>query len=178
MIHLTAFIHEKAHVGDAWIGARSRVWQFASVIRAAVIGEDCNIGSCAIVDAARVGKGSTIGHGVSLNPGVVLFDNVFVGPNVTFCNDIWPRTLKGDFDIERLLTGDLVTTRVESGVSIGAGVTVLPGLTIGADAMIAAGATVDRDVPSANLFGRDGSIIPIDLVRARDVRRLRECSTS
>lgn len=159
-------IHPMAHVQGATVGLGSRIWQFASVIRGAVVGAGCNVGSCAIVDGARVGDFSTIGHGVSLNPGIVVGDHVFIGPNVTFCNDLWPSTSKRDFEIGPLLSGEMVTTIVRDNASVGAGATVLPGVIIGAGSMVSAGAVVCRSVPDGHLLRRDGGIEPIDEGRA------------
>lgn len=65
---LAPFVHHLAQAADCQLGARTEVWQFASVIRRAVIGEDCSIGSCAIVDGARLGNRVRVGHGASIPP--------------------------------------------------------------------------------------------------------------
>lgn len=155
-------IHPQAEIGETVrIGERSRVWQFASVIRGAQIGEDCNIASCVIVDGAKLGDRCIVGHGSSVHPGTVIGNDVFVGPAVTFCNDRWPRVPKEGFDIDWLLSGG-VSIRVDDDASIGAGAVVLPGVVIGTGAMVAAGAVVNKSVPSCHLFKRSGEIVPID----------------
>jgi len=160
-------IHPLAHCdGSCVIGPGTKVWQFASVIRASFVGQRCNVGSCAIIDAARVGDDVTIGHGAQLHPGTYIWHRVFIGPAVVFCNDRWPTVSKDGFEIDRLLKAALSskdkTVEVLSDASIGANSTILPGLKIGQGAMIAAGANVDRDVPDFHLFKRDGSIVRID----------------
>lgn len=167
-----AFVHDRAICDGAGIGARTRVWQFASVIRNAVVGEDCTIGANAIVDAAKIGDRCLIGHAASVHPGVEIGNDVFVGPSVVFCNDRWPRASKEGFDASKLLSGEIVTTKVEDGASVGAGAVVIPGVVIGADAMIAAGAVVDRDVPKCHIFKRDGTMALIE--PGRPVRRIVE----
>lgn len=167
MISPSAFIHARAHVEGATVGPRTRIWQFASVIRGAWLGADCNVGSCTIIDGARIGDGCTIGHGVSLNPGIEIGPGVFIGPNAIFCNDLWPSISKAGFDIDALLSQEFVTTRICGGASIGAGAILLPGVVVGAGVMIAAGATVDRSVPPNHLFRRDGEMVQIDPHRAR-----------
>lgn len=164
MIHVTAVIHEKAEVDRASvsIGRLSRIWQFASVTRRAVIGERCNIASCAIVDGARLGDRCVVGHGAFVGPGIEIEDDVFVAPGVSFCNDAWPSVAKTGFDMAALIGGGFVTTRVQRGASLGAHVTVLPGITIGERAMIAAGSVVTRNVPSDFLWKRDGTAVRID----------------
>jgi UDP-2-acetamido-3-amino-2,3-dideoxy-glucuronate N-acetyltransferase len=153
-------IHHLAHVENSTIGKGSKVWQFASVIRGAEVGDDCNIASSVIIDGAILGNGCLIGHGSSINPGTRLGDNVFVGPLVTICNDRWPRVGKDGFDISALLNG-AVTVDVGDDVSIGAGVQVLPGVTIGAGAVIAAGSTVTRNVKPHHLHKRSGEMVPL-----------------
>jgi hypothetical protein len=71
--------------------------------------------------------------------GVELGDDVFVGPNVTFTNDLFPRS--------RQRPAEYARTEVQRGASIGANATVLAGTTIGTNAMIGAGSVVTRSVP-------------------------------
>lgn len=159
-------IHEKAHVEGASVPDSCRVWQFASVVRGAELGEGVTVASCAIVDGAKVGDRSIICHGASVHPGAELGRDVFVGPGVTICNDSWPRTHKRGW---RFPERPVVV--IEDGASIGANCVVLPGVRIGAGAMIAAGTTVSRDVLAGHLFGPSGAQGPIgrdeDKVRMR-----------
>lgn len=155
---------------DVSIGDNTRIWQFASVIRGAVIGKKCNVGAGAIIDAARVGDNVLIGAGAQLHPGTVIGDNVFIGPGVIFCNDRWPRVSKDGFDSEALLSGTMITVQVCDGASIGAGAVILPGVRIGKDATVAAGARVDESVPDNHLAKREGDIVPI---AARCAERMR-----
>jgi len=163
-IHETARVHHRAaiHTGVS-IGARTKVWQFANIIRNSVIGEDCSIASCAIIDGCRLANRVIVSHGAFLGPGIEISDDVFIGPHVCFCNDYWPRVSKeGWFDLEELLPPDgKVVTRVLAGASIGAGVILMPGVVIGSAAMIAAGAVVTGDVPDGQLYRRDGTYQPI-----------------
>lgn len=162
MIDPTAQIHALALVDpNATVGARTRIWQFASVIRGTVLGDDCNVASGATLDGPKFGDRCIICQGAALGPGFLLGDDCFVGPNVTFCNDRWPLTDKEGFDISPFQAG-FFTVLVGHRVSIGANVVVLPGVLIGAGSMIAAGAVVERDVPEATLHRRDGSLVPLD----------------
>jgi UDP-2-acetamido-3-amino-2,3-dideoxy-glucuronate N-acetyltransferase len=167
----TAQIHTFAVVKDAHIGARTKVWQFASIIRFASLGEDCSVASCAIVDGSDVGDRTIISHSAFIDPGIRIGDDVFIGPHVNLCNDGWPRADKIGFDMNSLINGKFVTTIIGNGASLGAGVTVLPGITIGEKAMIAAGAVVTADVPASYLYKRNGEMAPID--PARPGRRMR-----
>lgn len=158
-------ISKKAHVSDAVIGERTSVWQFASVIRGAVLGEGCTVAANAIVDGARIGDRCLIGHGAGVHPGAYVGDGVFIGPGAVLCNDAWPRAHKRGFDpTQRSVT-------VESGASIGACAVVLPGVRIGAGAMVAAGVTVTRDVPPGYLCGPGCALSPITDEEARCERR-------
>lgn len=171
-LHEDVFVHPLAHVENSHIGSGTKIWQFASVIRNSIIGSGCNIATCAIVDGAHVGDGTTVGHGAFINPGIRIGRNVFIGPHVSLCNDYWPRVSKeGWFDIDDLMKGLIVVTRIGDEASIGANVVVMPGVRIGQGVMIAASSTVDRDVPDGHLFHRDGTMTPID--PARVPRRMR-----
>lgn len=161
MIDPTSFIHAKAHVEGATIGPRSKVWQFATVIRGTVLGADCNVASCATLDGPVFGDRCLISPGVDIGPGFSIGNDVFIGPNVVLCNDNWPRADKTGFDVTRFEGRPSVI--VGDGASIGANATVLAGVVIGAGAMIAAGSVVNRDVPAGHLW-KDGrtSAIPND----------------
>lgn len=126
------------------------VWQFASVIRGAKIGAGSSIGSCAIVDGAKLGRRVRVGHGASIHPGALIGDDVFIGPAAIICNDPYPQA-GSDFDVGELLAGKVVV-RIEDRASIGAGAVILPGVTIGKGAMIAAGSVVTRDVARGALW--------------------------
>lgn len=173
VIDSTAFIHRFAHVVGSSVGPRTRVWQFASVIRNARIGADCNIAAYAIVDGSRIGDRCIISHGAFIDPGMEIHDEVFIGPHVALCNDCWPRVDKSGFQIDALISGQVVTTTIEKGASLGAGVIVLPGRRIGEGAMVAAGARVLADVPAQHLMRSDGTIDRIDPKR-RQIR-MRSC---
>jgi UDP-2-acetamido-3-amino-2,3-dideoxy-glucuronate N-acetyltransferase len=161
MIDPSAKIHGLALVEDSEIGPRTRVWQFASVIRGTRLGADCNVASCATLDGPVFGNRCIISQGVAMGPGFLFGDDIFIGPNVTICNDRWPRVSKLGFDAEAFRRGDF-TVVVKDGATIGANAVVLPGVIIGRRVMVAAGAVVDRDVPDDHLFRRDGSIVPFN----------------
>lgn len=166
VIHPAAFLHPKAHVENATIGKGSRIWQFASVIRGAILGDDCNVATGACIDGSQIGDRCIIGHNVAMGPGFRLFDDVFVGPQVTFCNDAWPRAEKGDFDVSRFNPVTYAVI-VESGASIGANSVILPGVRIGFKAMIAAGSVVTKDVPAGWLWKDRGLVSRVFAERPR-----------
>lgn len=134
-------IHPLSDVRSKDIGASTSIWQFCVVLDKAKIGDNCNICSHVFIENdVIVGNNVTIKNGVQLWDGVELADNVFVGPNVTFSNDLFPRSKQH--------LGTHPRTFVGKGASIGANATILPGITIGAGAMIGAGSVVTKDVPA------------------------------
>jgi UDP-2-acetamido-3-amino-2,3-dideoxy-glucuronate N-acetyltransferase len=136
----TYFVHHSSDVASKSIGSNTRIWQFCVVLPGARIGQSCNICSHVFIENdVIVGNRVTIKSGVQLWDGIELEDDVFVGPNVTFANDKFPRS--GDRNFVRL------KTRVGKGASIGGGATILPGVTIGEAAMIGAGSVVVSDLP-------------------------------
>ena len=147
------FIHALADVQSTTIGAGTRIWQFVVVLAGARIGQDCNVCShCLIENDVIIGDRVTVKSGVQLWDGLRVDDDVFIGPNASFANDRFPRSKKTP---EKFLQ-----TIVESGASIGAGATILPGITIGSHAMVAAGAVVTRSVPpNAIVVGNPAKIV-------------------
>lgn len=134
------FTHPHAIVESENIGKNTRVWAFAHILPGAVIGEDCSICDHTFIENnVIVGNRVTVKCGVQLWDGVTLEDDVFVGPNVTFMNDLFPRS--------KQQPKKLLSTIVRKGASIGANATILAGINIGREAMIGAGAVVTHDVP-------------------------------
>jgi len=112
------------------------------------IGDHSSIGTFVeIQKGARVGARCKISSHTFICEGVSLGDGVFVGHNVTFINDRFPRATNADGSPQTEADWTCQKTVVESGASIGSGSTILGGLTIGAGAMIGAGSVVTRDVP-------------------------------
>lgn len=160
MIDDTAFIHPKAQVDrGCTIGARTKIWQFASVIRGAMLGDDCTVASGACLDGSRVGNRSILCHNLAAGPGFLIGSFVFIGPNCTLANDAWPRAEKLGWNADAF-DGDNWAIIIEDGATIGANCVVLPGVRIGANAMIAAGSVVERSVAANNLW-KDGKATPI-----------------
>jgi len=136
----------------ATVGAGSRVWAFAHVLPRAVIGENCNICDHVFIENdVRIGNNVTIKCGVQIWDGITIEDNAFIGPNVTFTNDAFPRSKEYP---EKFLR-----TLIRERASIGANATILPGLTVGRNAMIGSGSVVTRDVPpNAMVMGNPAQI--------------------
>lgn len=129
------------------IGEGTQIWQYTVVLPKAEIGRNCNINAhCFIENDVRIGDRVTVKCGVYLWDGLEIQDDVFIGPNATFINDLYPRSKLHGKAIPRTLLG--------KGCSIGAGSTVLAGRRVGANAMVGAGSLVSHDVlPYALVYG-------------------------
>ena len=129
---------------QAQVPEDTNIWQFCVVLPQARIGHNCNICShCFIENDVMIGDNVTIKCGVQLWDGITLEDDVFVGANVTFTNDKYPRS-KQPFELLPIV--------VKKGATIGAGSTILAGVTIGEGAMIGAGSVVTKGVPAGELW--------------------------
>jgi UDP-2-acetamido-3-amino-2,3-dideoxy-glucuronate N-acetyltransferase len=151
------FVHPLALCESEEVGAGTRIWAFAHVMKGAVIGDDCNIGDHAFIETgARIGDRVTIKNQAMLWDGVEIGDDVFVGPGACFTNDLVPRSRRMPLPVVarryRERQGWLATTRVDRGASLGAGCVILAGITIGTFAAVAAGAVVTRNVSSHALM--------------------------
>jgi UDP-2-acetamido-3-amino-2,3-dideoxy-glucuronate N-acetyltransferase len=147
------FIHPLADVAESHIGQGTRVWQFVVVLKGARIGADCNICAHALIEGDVVlGDRVTVKSGVQLWNGTVIGDDVFIGPNATFSNDLYPRS--------KQYPDHFLGITIKNGASIGANATLLAGVTIGEKALVGAGAVVTQDVPDrAVVVGNPAKII-------------------
>ena len=94
-------IHTLADVQSTRIGAGTNIWQFCVVLENAVIGKNCNIcANCFIENDVVLGDRVTVKSGVQLWDGMRIEDDVFIGPNATFCNDRHPRSKNTQFQLE------------------------------------------------------------------------------
>ncbi len=140
MMNAKFFKHETSLVASKNIGERTRIWAFCNILKNAKIGKECNICDHVFIENdVVVGDRVTVKCGVQLWDGVRLEDDVFIGPNVTFSNDKFPRSKK--------YPKKFLKTIVKKNASIGANATILPGLIIGENAMVGAGAVVTKSVP-------------------------------
>lgn len=133
-------IHPLADVQTGYVGEGTNIWQFCVVLRGARIGANCNIcAHCLIEGDVTIGDNVTLKCGVQIWDGMVVEDGVFIGPNVTFCNDRHPISRNKNYYREPVI--------VKKNASIGGGATILPGVIIGEGAMIGAGSVVTKDIP-------------------------------
>ena len=138
-------IHKLADVQSQDIGENTNIWQFCVVLRNAKIGNNCNINAQVLVENdVIIGDNVTIKSGVQIWDGITLEDNVFIGPNVTFTNDLMPRS--------KQYPKKFLKTRIKKSASIGANSTIVGGITIDEYAMIGAGSVVTKDVGPQELW--------------------------
>ncbi len=132
-------IHSTADVQCEFIGDDTVVWQYSVILKGAKIGNNCNINAhCFLENDVIIGDNVTIKCGVYIWDGIRIGNDVFIGPNVTFTNDMFPRSKK--------YPSFFISTKIEEGVSIGAGSVIIAGITIGKYAMIGAGSVVTKNV--------------------------------
>lgn len=147
------FIHPLADVATTSIGEGTRVWQFSVILKGARIGRDCNICAQTFIESnVVIGDRVTVKSGVQLWEGTRVEDDVFIGPNVTFTNDRFPRSKE--------YPEQFLDITIKRNASLGANATLLPGITIGEYAMIGAGSVVTKDVPAfAVVVGNPSKVI-------------------
>ncbi len=136
------FIHRTAEVSqEAKIGASTKIWNEAQVREGAEIGKNCIIGKNVYIDeGVYIGSGVKIQNNVNVYHGVTVEDDVFLGPSMTFTNDLTPRAFVDDWKVSE--------TIVKKGASIGANATIRCGVSIGEYSMVGAGSVVTKDVPA------------------------------
>lgn len=135
--HPTAAVDRGARVG-----AGTKIWHFSHVMSGARVGSRCVVGQNVFIGTeVHIGDGCRIQNNVSIYQGVVLEENVFVGPSAVFTNVRNPRA-----EVDRRESFE--RTLVRAGATVGANASILCGVTIGERAFVAAGAVVTRDVPA------------------------------
>lgn len=128
-------IHAFVNLYGCTIGNNSRIGTFVEIQKNASVGENCKISSHSFICE-----------------GVEIGNNVFVGHNVTFINDLYPRAITVEGELQDDSNWQLVTTKIADNVSIGSSVTILCGVTIGSSAMIGAASMVLQDIPPHELW--------------------------
>jgi len=126
---------------ESQIGEGTLIRGFADLYKCQ-IGKNCRITSCYIEEGVVIGDNVKVKPFVFICSGVTIEDDVFIGANVSFINDKFPRA-KGEWK--------MIKTKVKKGASIGTGSTILCGVTIGENAMVGAGSVVTRNVPNNSI---------------------------
>ena len=132
---------------DVKLGENVTLYDFVNLYGCEV-GDDTKIGCFVEIQKnARIGKYCKISSHTFICEGVVIEDNVFIGHNVTFINDKYPRATNTNGELQTGEDWVVQQTTVKKGASIGSGATILPYITIGENAIVGAGSVVTKDVP-------------------------------
>ncbi|HSQ75667.1 MAG TPA: acyltransferase [Bacteroidota bacterium] len=123
-------VYDFVNLYGCTIGDRTKIGTFVEIQKGANIGADCKVSSHTFICE-----------------GVTVEDGVFVGHNVSFINDKYPRSTNPNGAMQTEADWAVVPTLVKKGVSIGTSTTVLCGVTIGENAIIGAGSVITKDVP-------------------------------
>jgi len=129
------------------IGDNSKIGTFVEIQKNAIIGKHCKISSHTFICE-----------------GVHIEDDVFIGHNVTFINDLYPRATAPSGGLQTEADWKVIETFVRKGASVGSSATILAGVTIGEEAIVGAGAVVTKDVPPHAIVAG----VPARLIRKID----------
>ena len=133
---------------DVKLGKDVRLSKFINLY-GCVIGDNTKIGAFVEVQKnAYIGKHCKISSHTFIYEGVTIEDNVFVGHNVSFINDSYPRATAANGQLQTEADWKVEPILVKKGASIGSGSTILSNVTIGENAIIGAGSVVTKDVPA------------------------------
>lgn len=142
-IHPSSIIDPGAIIGEG-----TKIWHFCHIMSKAIIGKNCNIGQNVFIgDDVIIGNNVKIQNNVSLYTGVIIEDDVFLGPSCVFTNVINPRS-----EVNRKM--DYKQTMVGRGASIGANATIVCSNKLGEYCFVGAGTVVTKDIlPFALVVG-------------------------
>jgi acetyltransferase-like isoleucine patch superfamily enzyme len=151
---------DKQSLVNVEVGQGVRIFNFVNAY-GCKIGDGSKVGAFVEIQAgATIGKNCKISSHTFICEGVKIGNGVFVGHNVSFINDMYPRAVNADGSIQNTDDWELVETTIENGVSIGTSSTILGGVTIGENAIIGAGCVVTKDIPkNAVVVGNPSRVV-------------------
>ncbi len=139
---------ENQVINDVKLGKDVKIFNFVNLY-GCTIGDFSKIGSFTEIQKnATVGKNCKISSHTFICEGVHIEDDVFIGHNVTFINDKYPRSTNEGGGLQTEADWKVVETFIRKGASIGSSSTILCGVTVGERAIVGAGAVVTKDVPA------------------------------
>ncbi len=139
---------EKKNINNVKMGENVKIFDFVNLYGCS-IDDNSKIGTFVEIQKnASIGKNCKVSSHTFICEGVHIGDNVFVGHNVTFINDKYPRSTSENGELQTESDWSVVETFVNNGASIGSSSTILCGVTIGENAIVGAGAVVTKDVPA------------------------------
>ncbi len=138
---------EKKNINNVILGKDVKIFDFVNLY-GCTIGDNSKVGAFVEIQKnATIGENCKISSHSFICEGVHIEDNVFVGHNVTFINDKYPRSTTGEGELQTEADWQVVETFVKRGASVGSSSTILCGVTIGENSIIGAGAVVTKDIP-------------------------------
>lgn len=152
--------NDRQSLQNVLVGENVQIFKFVNAY-GCEIGDNTKIGSFVeIQKGVIIGKNCKISSHTFICEGVIIKDGVFVGHNVSFVNDLFPRAVNLDGNLKTDTDWEKVNTLVEERASIGTGATILGGIRIGKNALVGAGAVVTKDVPdNAVVVGNPAKIL-------------------
>lgn len=152
--------NDKKSLRDVKVGKNVKIFDFVNAYEC-TIGDNTKIGTFVEIQKdVVIGKNCKISSHTFICRGVYIHDNVFIGHNVSFINDKYPRAVNINGSMQDEKDWKVIKTIVDEGASIGTSVTIMCGLTIGKDAIVGAGSVVIKDVPAkAIVVGNPARII-------------------
>lgn len=155
---------------DVKLGEGVKIYAFTNLY-GCEIGDETKVGTFVeIQKGVRVGSRCKISSHTFICEGVTIEDAVFIGHNVTFINDRFPRATAGDGALQDESDWECIPTRICKGASVGSSATILCGVTVGEGAVVGAGSVVTRDVP-------DGAVVagnPARILKTKNESELKE----
>lgn len=144
---------------DVKLGHQVKIFSFVNLY-GCEIGDFTKIGAFVEIQKnASIGMNCKISSHTFICEGVHIEDDVFIGHNVTFINDLYPRAVNPDGHMQNDEDWEVLPTTVKKRASIGSGATILAGVTIGNNAIIGAGTVVTKDVPPNTIVAGNPGII-------------------
>jgi acetyltransferase-like isoleucine patch superfamily enzyme len=154
---------EKKNINNVKLGKDVKIFDFVNLY-GCTIGDNSKIGTFVEIQKnATIGQNCKISTHTFICEGVHIGDDVFVGHNVTFINDKYPRATNTDGSLQTEADWKVVETFVRSRASIGSSSTILCGVTIGEGALVGAGSVVTKDVPAGSIVAG----VPAKIIRKK-----------
>jgi acetyltransferase-like isoleucine patch superfamily enzyme len=143
---------------DVILGQGVKIYDFVNLY-GCEIGRNNKIGTFVeIQKGSKIGNNCKISSHTFICEGVTIEDNVFVGHNVTFINDLYPRAITADGTLQTEDDWVCIPTVVKAGAAVGSAATLLGGITVGENAIIGAGSVVTKDVPANTIVAGNPAV--------------------
>ena len=145
---------------DVKLGKNVKLYHFVNLY-GCEIGDNTKIGTFVeIQKGAKIGKSCKISSHTFICEGLTIEDEVFIGHNVTFINDRYPRAARPDGSLQGEDDWECIPTLIKRGASVGSSATILCGVTIGENALVGAGSVVTHDVaPNMVVAGNPARVV-------------------